>query len=140
MYRIKHAFYIRSNKSSTYLARTLKSINKSFKPIKLKWARNTYTSNPLKIMQKFGSSLSSLYPETNKFNPKEADSFFSRINLPQISSSHKNHLDELITIEDVMAAIKDLKINKRLGPRWVYSTILSHFCRHYFPYVGTCIY
>lgn len=61
LHRSRHVFYIESNKPGNYLARALNSINKSFKPIKLKLAKNIYTSNPLKIVQKFGSHLTNLY-------------------------------------------------------------------------------
>lgn len=114
--RSRHAFYMKSNKPGTYLAGALKTTNKSFKPIKLKISKNIYTSNPLKIVHKFRSHLKTLYTESNSFNLNEADSFFSKINLPELSDSQKAQLEEPIKVEDVAKIIKELKINKRPGP------------------------
>lgn len=122
IHRTKHNFYVKSNKHGTLLAKALKSINKSFKPIKLKLANNVYTSNPQKIVQKFKSHLKDLYTETNIFDTKEADSFFSQINIPQMTEEQKSHLENHITVNDVAEAIKDLKLNKRPGPDG-YSTL-----------------
>ena len=91
------------------------SINKSFKPIKLKIANNIITSNPLKIVQKFSSHLKTLYSEANTCNDTEADSF-SQIQLPQMKETQKTQLEKPITQDDVAAAIKELKLNKRPGP------------------------
>lgn len=114
--KTKHMFYKNSNKPSTLMARALKSINKSYKPIRLKIADNVYTSNPLKIVQKFSSHLKTLYTETNKTNIEEADAFFSRINLPKMTESQKLSIEKPITSDEVAEAIKTLKINKRPGP------------------------
>lgn len=72
--RSRHAFYTKSNKAGTYLARALKSINKTSKPIRPKLSRDIYTSNHIKIVHTFHSHLASLYTETNTCNPVEADS------------------------------------------------------------------
>lgn len=86
--RSKHNFYTKYNKPGTYLARALKSVNKSFKPICLKLSKNNYTSNPVKIVHKFHSHLAFLYEATNDFNPTEA--FFSHITLPELSHAQKS--------------------------------------------------
>lgn len=62
----RHNFYTKTNKPGTYLARALNSINKSFKPIRLKVSKDNYTSNPIKTVHKFKTHLASLY----KINPK----------------------------------------------------------------------
>lgn len=54
-------YFMKSNKSGTNLAYTLNSLNKSFKPIRLKLSKDVYMSNPVKIVQKFHSHLASLY-------------------------------------------------------------------------------
>ena len=125
--RSRHAFYKQANKPGTYLARALNTLNKTFKPIKLKIANRVLSSNPLKIVQKFSSHLKQLYSETTVFDESKADSFFAQINLPQISQSQKEQLEEPITQEDVALAIRELKINKRPGPDGFSANYLKTF-------------
>lgn len=105
----KHAFYIKSSKPGTYLARALNSINKSSKPIKFKLSKNIYMSNPLKIVKKFSSHLSNLYSETNTFHSNKVESFFSKITLPQTFPYHNTNLEKPIEVVEVITAIKELK-------------------------------
>ena len=114
--RRKHSFYNKANKSGTLLARSLNSINKNYKPIHLKTTNGNFSSNPVKIVQKFSTHLKKLYTESNSFSEREADAFFTNLQLPRLNESHKNLLDAPITQEDVMCAIKELKLNKRPGP------------------------
>lgn len=114
--RSKHAFYMKSNKPNTLLASALKSIDKQSKSIRLKLSNNNYTSNPLKIVPKFCTYLSSLYSTSGEFNQTEADSFFFKLNLPVLTHTQRNLLEEQITIADVLKTIKELKLNKRPGP------------------------
>lgn len=79
-------------------------------------SRDIYTSNPIKIVHTFPSYLASLYSEVNTSNITEADSFFSRIKLPELTLAQRNLLDKPILVDDVTNAIKELKRNKRPGP------------------------
>lgn len=115
LHRSKHAFYIKSNKPNTFLAHALKSIDKQSRPIRLKLSNNTYTSNPLKIVQKFHTHLASLYSTSKEFNHTEADIFFSKLNLPVLTHTQRSLLEEHITIEDV-SNYKRTKIKQKTWP------------------------
>lgn len=114
--RSRHAFYMKSNKPNAFLARALNSQFKQTKPIRLKITKDNYTCNPVKIVNKFRSHLSSLYSATNDYNPVEAEAFFSQIKLPELTHAQQALLEEPISSEEVSFTIKELKLNKRPGP------------------------
>lgn len=70
----------------------------------------------LLIIHKFRSHLASLYSAANESNPTEANTFFSRINLPELSQAQRNQLEDSVTVEEVSNAIKEQKLNKRPCP------------------------
>lgn len=59
---------MQANKPTTFLALALRKMNYTPKPIRLKFAKDNYTSNPLKILNEFKKKLTELYKETKMFN------------------------------------------------------------------------
>lgn len=66
--RSRHNFYIKANKPDSPMARMLASLHKPFKPIRLKISRDTFSSNPIKILKKFKTHLATLYSSENNLN------------------------------------------------------------------------
>lgn len=46
----------------------------------------------------------------------DADTFFSQINLPELTHDQRRQLDKPILVDNVAKTIKELKRNKRPGP------------------------
>ncbi|KAM9324263.1 myosin-4-like [Gastrophryne carolinensis] len=113
---VKHRFYIKANKPDTLLARKLKTPDCLFKPIKLKDSRGSLTSNPVKIVDLFGNQMERLYSASSTTSEIPLSEFMRGLELPHLPIEMKEYLDGEFTLEEVMAAVKGLKINKAPGP------------------------
>lgn len=112
----RHKFYTKANKPDTIFALVLRKVDQTLKPVRLKLSRDTYSSNPLKMLHKFSHRLTNLYTILGTFNQTNAENLFSRIKLPTISAPKNENLNKPITTSEVITAIKILKTNKRPGP------------------------
>lgn len=107
---------MKSNKLDTFLALVLPKVDYTPKPVRLKLSKDTYSSNPLKILKEFHRQLSNLYKNPDTFDQSCMNTLFSTIHLPSLSSSHREALDRPITAEEIKSAIKSLKPCKCPGP------------------------
>lgn len=112
----QHIQYLKANKPDTLMARILKNSQHNQTPIKLKISREAYTSNPVKILEIFRSNLAKLYSSSPNFDKSKADVLFSNITLPNLDQLQRDQLENTITDNEVLNAIKSLKLRKRPGP------------------------
>ncbi|XP_068098327.1 potassium-transporting ATPase alpha chain 2-like [Hyperolius riggenbachi] len=112
----KFQFYLKANKPDTLLANRLRHSDPSYKPITLQTGQNLTTSNPQKIVEIFRQNLEKLYNSPDSASPEQLDSYLSSISLPNLPAGFKESIDKEITLEEVLLAIKQLKLNKQPGP------------------------
>lgn len=109
------------------MARTLRAIHHPTTSMQLKTASNTYTSNPIKILEVFYSNLAKLYSPSQEFDLANADALFSRISIPALNQDQQDLLEHPITKMEVTMAIKALKPHKRPGPDGFSATYYKQF-------------
>lgn len=95
---------------------SLKAINHTQNPIRLKTSWEAYNSNSVKILEVFRSNLAKWYSPTQVFDKTKADTLFANISLPTLESEQYALLESPITAKEVQNAIKALKPHKKLGP------------------------
>lgn len=97
------------------MACTLRAIHHHTRSIRLKTAHNTYTSNPIKILEVFCFNLAKLYSPPQEFDLTKADALFSHISPPTLNQDQQDLLEHPITDTEVTTVIKALKPHKMPG-------------------------
>lgn len=96
-------------------------------PILLKTTRDTYTSNPIKLLKVFRSNLAKLFSPTQDFDAAKADILFSNITLQTLAQKQRDLLECPIADLEVKEAINALKPHKRLVPDGFSATYYKQF-------------
>lgn len=125
--KTKHTLYMKANKPTTFLALTLRRTDHLRKPIQLQITKNTYSSNPLKIVNEFRRKLYNIYRDTYKFDQTHLTFLLSNIQLPSLSIEQHETLEKSITNFEAQSAIKTLKLHKRPGPDGFSATYYKRF-------------
>lgn len=98
------------------MASKLKISRNTFTPIKLKISQGILTSNPIKIVQGFAQKLGSLYAPPSTFPTTLFQKRMLSAAPDPISPRAKEKIDIDVSKEEVLRAIRRLKVNKRPGP------------------------
>lgn len=107
---------MKANKPDTFLALQLCKADYTPKPFHLKPAKDSYTSNALKVLQEFHKKLTALYKKTSQFDQTKLDDLLFSVHLPSLTSAQCEALEQPITTEEILLTIKTLKLCKRPGP------------------------
>lgn len=107
---------MKANKPDTFLALSLHRLDQAHKPIHLKVTKDSYSSNPVKVLVVFWQYISDLYSAKTGFDETRASTLFSNLNLLSFSASQCTDLNLPISELEVRSAIKALNTNKHLGP------------------------
>ncbi|KAM9296797.1 TBC1 domain family member 24-like [Gastrophryne carolinensis] len=97
------------------MAKQLRLSKPKNQPIQLKLQGLT-TANPLKIVEAFKTFLADLYSNPGGNNPQKLEEFFSGIELPVAPRDCLDSMEEPITLQELLAAIKTIKPKKTPGP------------------------
>lgn len=76
----------------------------------------TLTQNPQTVINLFHNYYSSLYGVQETVSNGAMDDFIKDLALPSLSTSHREILEGEITMEEVLAVIKQAKTSKTPGP------------------------
>lgn len=107
------------------MACSLKAINHTQAPIRLKTSQDAFTSNPIKIL--FRSNLAKLYSLTQDFDKTKADASLANITFPSLESKQYADLESPLTAIEVQNAIKTLKPGNRPGQDEFSASYYKHF-------------
>lgn len=108
-------YYVKANKPDTLFALRLPTLDQTHRPICLKTSAMAYTSNPIKIVHKFHTPISTLYSPSDTFS-KQADDLLTHVHLPTVILLQRACLNLPISTSEVMHAIKSINSNKHPGP------------------------
>lgn len=123
---------MKANKPTMFLAFSLRRADHIPKPDP-QIHKNTYSSNPQKILIEFHQKLVDLYRNIHKYDQKQFDILLSSIQLPFLSTAHQETLDKHITDLEVQTTIKTLKLHKRPGSDDFPATYYKCFATFFYP-------
>lgn len=93
------------------LTLSLHNVDHTPKPIRLELTKDSYSSNPLKLLYEFHKLLAALYTEIRMFKNSRANSLFLHIALPTLTASQRECIEKPILFTEVLNAIKSFKHN-----------------------------
>lgn len=83
---------------------------------KIRVSGNHHTLNPQRIMESFHNFYEKLYSAGNNDNEPHMNSFLDSLPIPKLEPRHHDTLESLITVEEVLNAIKNLRWGSTPGP------------------------
>uniref|UniRef100_H2ZVA7 Endonuclease/exonuclease/phosphatase domain-containing protein n=1 Tax=Latimeria chalumnae TaxID=7897 RepID=H2ZVA7_LATCH len=112
LFRMRKKYFESGDKAGTLLARSLKKRDSLYVIPRIRTQAGGYTSNTQLINREFEEFYRKLYNSQSKLDQAKVKELLKKANLPKISEEDQARLEEPITTEEVVEAIKRLSSGK----------------------------